>query len=227
MIYSLLVIKALGGGHLRFWKRSYVRDPFTPHKTSLVASFFASQPYIESVQYDDTVKPDINLDDFRAEWMRLRKQGTHGRYNLAEIFLKTFGLPLELAREKWLDIPPSKSAVKPAVIFSRSFRYRGRFPWKMAHDKYGKVAAFLGLPEEYREFVGNVGDVTYIATPTLLEAAQLISSCRLFIGNQNALMAVAIGCGKTVLQETWPSDSNCLFPCVTPCFDEKIILPDL
>ncbi len=231
VIYSLPVLKNTGGGHLVLTQAPYVREPFTSAKVEKVATFFASQPYIASVQFNGgQVNPTYNLDDFRAVWLKLRRQGAHLQYNLAELFLFTFDLPLKLAQEKWLTIPESENskAVGAEVIFARSFRYRNdRFPWKAVWEKYQARAVFLGSENEFHEFSGNVGKIPYIATPTLLEAAQLISACKLFVGNQSALYAVAEGCKIPRMIEIWRAEPNCLFPGAIHGFDATVELPDL
>lgn len=231
LVYALPAVRALGGGHLALWPRPYVREPFSPSKVEKVASFFASQSYILTVQFNGgRVAPTFNLDDFRSVWLKLRRQGAHLQYNLSELFLLTFDLPLRLAQDKWLTIDPGNAAeAEPTVIFSRSFRYRNpQFPWKDVWEKYKNIALFLGTTNEYHEFIGNVGAIRHIATPTLLEAARLISACKLFVGNQNALMAVAIGLQvPKIIQETWMIEPNCLFPCVTPWLKAPVELPDL
>lgn len=228
-VYALPVVKALGGGHLVFWSRPYVRDMMSPAKVEKIATFFASQPYVFTVQFK-THEPDVthNLDDFRATWLSLRRQRLHLQYNLAELHLLSQNLPLKHAAEQWLTIEPAHGQPEPAVIFSRSPRYRNRHvDWKAAYEKYSGVAVFLGLPEEYREFCGNVGQVPYLETPTLLEAAQLIATSKLVVANQNALAAVAIGLKKKLCLEVWVTEANCIFPGVLNVWDDKFNWPDL
>jgi hypothetical protein len=44
-----------------------------------------------------------------------------------------------------------------------------------------------------------------------LEAARVISGAKVFIGNQSCPMAITIGLGVNVIQESWGPDANCLF----------------
>lgn len=211
------------------WPKWYVRSTWTPKSVESVATFFASQPYISTVQFK-THEPDVthNLDDFRATWLALRRQGAHLQYNLAELHLLSQNLPLKHAEAPWLEIYPATGQPEPFVIFSRSPRYRNRrVDWKAAYEKYSGVAVFLGLPEEHREFCGNVGQVPYIETPTLLEAAQLIATSTLVVANQNALAAISIGLKKKTCLEIWATEANCIFPGVLNVWDENFKWPDI
>lgn len=215
-----------------FWPRSYVRESMNPEKVSLISSFFASQPYVHSVRFKTHETPSINLDDFRAKWMQLRRTGAHHQYNLCELFLLTFNLPLNLANEQWIefhDVLSDYARYNPPVLFSRSVRYRNRqFPWEAVLEKYKHDAAFIGTNDEWADFDNTIGHIPHIATPTLLDAAYLISRCHLFAGNQSALMAIAIGVQvPTILQESWQAEPNCLFPCVTSCLSGSMELPDI
>jgi hypothetical protein len=229
LVYAMPTIRALGGGKLVLWPRRYVREPFTPEKVEKVATFFASQPYIHSVQFKTQECPTHNLDDFRATWLALRRRGAHGQYNLAELHLLSQNLSLAHAADKWLDIDTHVFDPSYSVVFNRTFRYRNhRFPWNDVWDKFRNVAVFLGTRAEWQEFSGNVGTIRYQETPTLLDAARIIAGCKLYVGNQSALMAVAIGLKvPTILQESWLSEPNCLFPWVTSVRDENVNLPDL
>lgn len=233
-VYAMPTIRALGGGHLVFRPKNYVREPMFPEKVDRIATFFASQPYILTVQYMSHVEYCThNLDDFRAVWQRLRQQGSNSAYNLAELHLIAQKLPLRFADEKWVELPPLKSdynLVRPSVIFSRSFRYHNNaFPWKAVYEKYKNVATFLGTNDEWQNFNGNVGAVPRIDTPTLLEAAYLISGCKLFVGNQSALFALAVSMRVPRVLEVWMADQNCWFSDQINGVDEKVErqLPDL
>ncbi len=231
VIYSMPVIKQMGGGHLVLVPKVYVREPFSPAKVARCATFFASQPYVRTVQYK-TSEPNItyNLDDFRDTWLRLRRTGAHKPYNIAELQLMTFKLPLKLAQEPWLQIDPMTGV---DVVFSRSHRYRNHaFPWKKVYDKYvgaGNLSVvFLGTREEANDFNREVGNVDWYPTEKLYDAARIIAGAKCFVGNQSALMAVAIGLQiPHIVQEPWQAEPNCLFRCVTPGFDDKVKLPDL
>jgi hypothetical protein len=229
-VYAMCAVQGLGGGHLVFWPRGYVREPMTPEKVDRIAGFFATQPYIRTVRFKTHETPSVNLDDFRAKWMQLRPTGAHAQYNLCELFLLTFSLPMALANDAWLTIPDPqyKWVCTPPVIFSRSFRYRNhRFPWKAVWQKYKTDAAFLGTENEWLEFCETVGKVPHVETLTLLEAACLIAKCKLFVGNQSALYSIAEGLKMPRVLEVWRQEPNCCFPGAVLGFDESVQLPDL
>lgn len=213
VIYSLPVIKSLGGGHLVLTPASYVREPFTPAKADRVASFFASQDYVKSVQFRTAVNPTYNLDDFRDVWTRLRRTGAHKPYSICELHLMTFKLPLRLAQEKWIDIEPMPGI---DVVFSRSPRYRNSsFPWRKAYEKYynaGDISViYLGTREEAHNFNQEVGRIDWYPTPQLYDAARIVAGARLVVSNQNAIGAIAAATKRPWKQETWEAEPNCKF----------------
>lgn len=213
-VYAMCAMRALGGGHLVFWPRSYVRDPMSPKKVERIASFFASQSYVLTVQFNaGQAIPNYNLDDFRDLWARMRKAGNHKPYSICEFILMTYKLPLALAQERWLEIEPKHMA---DVVFSCTPRYRdSSFPWHKVYDKYVRVdklsVVFLGTLEEANEFNREVGNVDWYPTDNLLDAARIIAGAKLLVSNQNALGAVASGLKIPWLQETWQAEKNCLF----------------
>jgi ADP-heptose:LPS heptosyltransferase len=50
-----------------------------------------------------------------------------------------------------------------------------------------------------------------VKTETILDLARVIAGAGVFIGNQSAPMAIALGLGKNVIQECWQANPNCLF----------------
>jgi len=59
--------------------------------------------------------------------------------------------------------------------------------------------------------VSSVGDVRYVETDTLLQAAEIIRGSECFVGNQSCLYALAEGMKHRALLEVWPGNPNCLF----------------
>lgn len=233
LVYSLPSIRALGGGSIVCWPRSYVREPFSPLKVSSIASFFRSQSYINTFRYEANPNMDgvsYNLDDFRARWMELRRAGQHRKYNLAQLFLFTFGLPLSIAYDPWLTIDPG-DAPRYDLCISRSPRYQNpAFPWNRVLGLYQNKTnsiCFLGLESEHRDFCNQFSYVPYVKTPELLDAAKIIAGAKLFVGNQSALFAIATGLRRPRVLEVWRTEPNCIWPDAVNGFDENVMLPDL
>jgi ADP-heptose:LPS heptosyltransferase len=100
--------------------------------------------------------------------------------------------------EPWLTVPRPRRAAR--VLLHRSARYhKWAFPWPRAYEKYRREAAVVGTPEEHRDFCAYLGPLPYIPTPTFLDLAEVIAGCELFVGNQSAPRAVALGLGKLLV----------------------------
>lgn len=135
-----------------------------------------------------------NLDDFRINY--------NYKDNLLERICWKFNVPVP---QTWLKAPVKKIA---PTVFNRTFRYRNN-PSKF--KEYLQDAIFIGHKDEYDDFVYQIGKVSYYECRDLLEMASVINGSELFIGNQSCGMAMAIGMGKSFLQETCPSEPNCVF----------------
>lgn len=149
------------------------------------------QPYIRDVFW----KPEahgFNIDCFRNHW--------RANMNISDIvhrWLKLPPAPLELP---WLFVNYAR-LVAP-VVFARSARYRNRrFPWRNVYNQYKDQAVFVGLPEEHTNFCREVGPIGYYHCKDLLELAEVIEGCQLFVGNQSSPRAIAEGLKKPVLVE--------------------------
>ena len=71
---------------------------------------------------------------------------------------------------------------------------------------------FVGSPLEAQVFQGFGAPkvaIPYEATSNLLELARVIAGAKVFIGNQSAPMAIALGLGQNVIQEVWAQNPNC------------------
>ena len=97
------------------------------------------------------------------------------------------------------------------AVISRSLRYHNPlFPWKEVLARYGRDAVFVGHPEEHRAFTADYGPVPLRTCRDLLEVAQVIKGSWLFIGNQSAPAAIALGCGvRTIMETVCDSYDNC------------------
>jgi hypothetical protein len=70
-------------------------------------------------------------------------------------------------------------------------------------------SCFIGLQEEHLAFVEAFGEVPYLPTADLLEAARVIRGSRLFIGNQSCCFAICEGMKHPAVLEVWRSYPNC------------------
>ena len=90
-------------------------------------------------------------------------------------------------------------------------------------------AMFVGFPEEHEAFVKEFGPIGLVRTRTLLDLAQVIAGCQIFVGNQSTPFALAEGLKKTVIQEVYLTDPNCIFerPGAQFVRDGEVNLPEV
>ncbi len=210
VIYTLSCIKVLGGGHVRLTPSvSLVRASYTPSKAESEARLIRCQPYILSCEYctreerDEMLKrgSGVNVDGFRRQYK--------GGPNIIDWISDYLGLG-KLRYDPWLTVP-NPTPIAPVVIH-RSPRYQTPFfPWWDVLTRFAGRVIMVGLPEEHRDFCARYGPVPYHPTQDFLELAQVIAGSQLFIGNQSAPMAVALGLGTTLVQEVDPGTANCCF----------------
>jgi GT2 family glycosyltransferase len=202
VIYSLPAVRALGGGALVL--RPSGRIGFSEESARALETLLLTQPYVESLSVDSNAHADIDLDAFRA----FAPLGL----NLADCHLLALGLPTAERERPWLRVPsPTPDEDRP-VLVARTERHRGvpefwDAVWPLIRDK----ARFLGSRDEHAAFEAEVGEVPWVATPDLLDAARVISGCDLFVGNQSALLAIAEGLKATCIQEVCLHSPNCRY----------------
>lgn len=219
LIFSLSAVRDLGGGEL--WLRPHyrARAPMTPELVAIIAPLCEAQPYVTKCIHKDEMA-EINLDAFRDYY--------DGRSNLFRRFRQVFNL-LDLDdSDPWLTVQNPKREYK--LIIHRSSRYHNySFPWKRVVEKYGQMIAMVGLEDEHRKFCEQFGEVPYVKTVNLLELAELIAGCSLFIGNQSAPCAIAEGLKKKLIQESDVLTGNSRFERDNAFYfmSGDLVLPDL
>jgi hypothetical protein len=215
IIFSLPTIRALGGGILYLDPNGGKDEPLVKgtdqgDRTKLsmasimsIASVLKAQPYIEDVRVWEKETVDYNLDKFR-------EHVTVSSHNLAYSHLDAFGLDRKEADKIWITgIPPVVYKGKMKVI-ARSCRYQGNHAWWAGFcysEKRGSELQehiFLGHKLEHELFEYTFGvKVPHMRTPTLMDAAQLISGALHVFCNQNVLHAIAEGMKKPLVQEVF------------------------
>lgn len=208
ILYSLPVIRAMGGGRLFLHDEPGVE---TTHRMSvdrvkLIAPLLVKQDYIAGVAPIFPPGDAVNLNKFRTSGLDF--------YNgwLPEVQAKTWDFTRSIASTQWLQAPEGSYAAP--VIFSRSLRYANPdFPWGQVIEKYGKWAKFIGTSTEHAAFnVAFSCEIPYYETPTLLDAAVAISQADMFVGNQSCPLAIAEGLKKRIVCEVCPQCPNCISP---------------
>jgi ADP-heptose:LPS heptosyltransferase len=159
-----------------------------------------------------------NLDRFRGPFV-----GHPGNY--IDIYSSLFRItdPNEMAlvrQTPWLTVPETKKIPGRTVVINRTERWLPTTPspqWaKWKSEGMEQAAVFVGLPNEYEEFKRVMGwDLPHYQTPNMLDIAEIIAGCDLFIGNQSSALAIAIGLGVDVICEARrdlpPERNECYF----------------
>ena len=223
IIYSLPIIKELGGGCLILtadYDKMEIRDPMTEEKALMLKELLSDQDYITYVGHAPKKPSDIDYDlnDSRIDFIkwgsgefsheeieilrnRLLTEHYERFYNLNYTYINQFYYPKSLI--KIIDYP---------IIVNRTFRYRNdKFPWNEIVKKYGDKIMFVGSDKEYEDFVKNFGYVKYKNTPTYKKLMQVIAGAKLFIGNQSFPYSIAESIKQNCIQETDTWVGNCQY----------------
>jgi hypothetical protein len=219
VLYSLPAIKALGGGALRLVPAAYTTTRMTPALAESLAPLLRHQPYITDCRFAEYAE-GTDLDTWRRHY--------RSDLNVADLVCLALGLSAHPQHEPWLTVPRPRRVAR--VLFHRSHRYHnGAFPWHRVYQKYGQEAAVVGTADEHRDFCAYFGALPHIPTPTFLDLAEVIAGCQLFIGNQSAPMAVALGLGKPLVQEVCLMIPNCFYERANAVYGygADVVLPDL
>lgn len=201
IIASLPIIRHIGGCDV------VLTDSHDPaarpmhNRVGIIAPLLSAQPYVNKVTYEpnpDHATIDFNLRDFRRI------------YSPTRTLTETQALWLKqsyVSMRPWLTVPPSVPNYVPLgglVVVSRTPRYQNaNFPWMRLVYEYGHRMGFVGTREEHEAFCTHVRrNIPHLPTDNLLQVAEIINICDLFIGNQSAPCWIAMGLGKRIIQET-------------------------
>jgi hypothetical protein len=222
IIFSLPTIRALGGGVLYLDPNGGKDEPLVKgtdqgDRTKLnmgsilsIAPVLKAQPYIEDVRVWEGETVDYNLDKFR-------EHVTASSHNLADSHLDAFRLDKKERDSIWITNIPERKFLGKNKIIARSCRYQGNHAWWAgfcySERKSGGIPPniywlpnhlFLGhkIEHELFEYTFNVR-IDYIKTPTLMDAAQIITGADNVFCNQNVLHAIAEGMKKPLVQEVF------------------------
>lgn len=213
IIMSLPTIRALGGGILYLDSSGGFGNPLIQtdqgNKTKLnhnsinsIKELLELQPYIKGVKFWKGEKVDYDLDEFRK----------HVKYNnLADSHLAAFDLPFKERDDKWLTV--DSKFVKP-IIISRSCRYQSNhsFWGSFLLTNNTKDCLFIGHELEHKIFEYAFGKVIqYENTPTLLDAAKLITGSKLVACNQNVIYTLAEAMKMNLVLEVYRIYPACIF----------------
>lgn len=227
IIYSLPVIKLMGGGDLflditggedeEICKRQCMdgKTKFNKRGFDFIKPLIEIQPYISSVQiYKKGQHIDYNLNNFRYKFA---VPNSINKYkNLLDFHLDAFGLPEWDPNEGWLTVPNPVELSRKTVV-SRSPRMQASYTW-FEHNKFNlrDKAIFIGLPKEHElfEFTFDIKIPFHLPSPdNALEVARVIAGSKAFIVNSTFNLAVGIGLGTVpIVQEVYTKIPLVKFP---------------
>jgi hypothetical protein len=202
IIFSLPVVKALGGGvlyldpdggrHLEVIRRRTWsgRMKFDHDALRYVAPLLRHQEYVDDVRTWSGEEYDVCLPEARAIFDNQR--------NIVSHYTDFFGLDYSVSDAPWLRAPTAP-AMADVVLLTRTLRYQSNYPeWvSLLHAHRGEELAFLGLAFEHQVFCRTFDvEPRHHPVADALEAASLIRSCRLYVSNQGGNHAIAVGLAK-------------------------------
>lgn len=213
---------------------TYTRVPLTRGNWRGIDKILKSQSYISGVEEWKGQQVNVNLNDFRAKLFKAVRMGVFKDKSLVDWHLEAHSVPHHVKDQAWISVDPKRIS---RVVFNRTgigrsthhVYHNPQFPWHYVWKKYHKDAVFVGLPEEHEVFCATCGEVPYVQTKDLYEAAQVISGCDLFVGNQSACLWIAEGMKKRIILEVWPQGPNSLVfrSGVVHGWDRNVVLHDL
>lgn len=230
IIYSLCLMKYLGGGELYVklnalddFCRNVIGwpDAARDHSGRLTEQdYYNIEPLLKAQDYFKKVAiwkgEEITYPHLDNHWQMHLIKGWQG--NQTECYALCAGLNIhdpevrkKILFEPWLTGINSVSISGKPIVVNRTSRYLGD-----QKNNLQNWNSFIknGLPE-YGVFVGSEQEhemfekatkikIDYYKTKNLLELAQVIQGCEMFIGNQSAALSIAIGLGKTYWCEINP-----------------------
>lgn len=224
IIYSLPVIKTLGGGTLYLDITGGEDEPscraqcmdgktkFNKISYDFIKPLIEVQPYIKEVKiYQKGQKIDYNLNLFRYKFADPNSRSK--TKNLLDLHMEAFGLPEWDPNEPWLFVDnPIKLERK--TIVTRSPRMQSNFPWFQSNKfKFRDNAIFLGLPKEHEFFEWTFDiKIPYHPVKDALEIAKILKGAKALAANSTFILSVAIGLGTVpIVQEVEPHFPTTVF----------------
>lgn len=183
--------------YLEFQKHPLNNVKLSRNFANKLIPLLKDQHYIQNCDIYDNQQIDIDLDDFR----QLDFDFSNG--HLPRWYFYAFLANYDLA-QPWLWVKTEEYNNK--IIVNRTSRYRNlSINYKFLKD-YN--VTFLGLKQEYEDFLKEVPNAEHIEATDFLHLAKILKSCALFIGNQSFAFSVAEGLKITRVLEVCPFAPN-------------------
>ena len=160
-----------------------------------------SQEYLNSISLFNNQNIDVDLNFFREMPFNIIFHSIRWYSHLT-------GVPINM-NEKFLNVNILDN-FKDKIAIVRSHRYRNDFINYKFLSK-SKNLIFLGLKDEYLDLKKEIQNLEFYDCKDFLEMAELINSCKFFIGNLGFAFSIAEGLKKPRLLEACPN-----FPVLFP-----------
>lgn len=225
IIYSLPVIKSLGGGTLYLDITGGEDEPscraqcmdgktnFNKTSYDFIKPLIEVQPYIKEVKvYEKGQHIDHNLNMFRYKFNDPKARSK--TRNLLDLHMEAFGLPEWDPNEPWLFVNDPIILERKSFV-SRSPRMQSNYPWFLVNKfKFRDQSIFLGLPKEHEvfEWTFNI-KIPYHPVKDALEIARILKGARALAANSTFILSVGIGLGTVpIIQEVEHHFPTTVFP---------------
>jgi hypothetical protein len=150
------------------------------------------KPVIESQDYCKS------FEVFNNQFIPLETDGSNlsmwRRYaysaSWTQLLANTFNVPVN--GEPWIKWQKAKGWEDVIVIHASSNPHRRGYSWNVVMEMYSGRCVFVGNKQEYTAFGFNI---PHYQPETLSEHFTIINSCKFFIGNQSAPLAIAHSLG--------------------------------
>jgi len=131
-------------------------------------------------------------------------------FNLDEVrwYFHLTGVHVDLSKQ-YLFANEHKT-IKNKIVIMRSTRRKNNFINYRFLDKYKEIL-FLGLKDEYEDLKLDIPKLEFYDCKNFLEAAEIIKSCKFFIGNSSFGFTMAEGMKVPRVMESYPD-----FPVIYP-----------
>ncbi len=160
-----------------------------------------SQTYLNKVEEYKSQDIDINLDIFRELPINISFDNLRYSFQITGI-QPNIEMP-------YLNVGEHKELIKKIVI-QRTFRYRNQFINYKFLNNYNDIF-FVGTLSEYEDLKKDVKNLHYYECKNFLEMAEIIKSCKFFIGNSSVGFPIAEALKVPRLLEACP-----YFPAAQP-----------
>ncbi len=214
IIYSLPVIKELSKTHkchLYIQSNKPMPVKYSNHPSGnfylddriikLFLPLIKNQSFLNSANIYSNEKIDINLDLFRDLPIDIKFHSTRWYTHLTGTFFDM--------ENSFIDVKPHES-IKNKIVIVRSPRYRNQFINYKFLEKTKNIIC-VGLRSEFEDLKKEIKLIEFYDCKDFLEMAQIIKSCKFFVGNECFAYSVAEGLKVPRLLEASPE-----FPVIFP-----------